>query len=269
MISREFEKNLKDLIGTCVRMLAQEGITPDALTPKDIFEIELQAPKDKSHGDIATNVALKLSKKVKKFPMEYASLLTDRINRAIPQCALKVELDRAEAKQPGFINFWLSKDRLFQTLVYISKKKAQYGRIDLGKKTKVNIEFVSANPTGPLTIAHGRQAAFGDTLANILEFADYRVTREYYLNDEGNQIDLLGKSIRARYLELFDIHGDFPEDGYKGAYINEIARDVKSRYGTRFVKRHPLKFFVDFGCRWIVDKIKEDLENFNVNFDIW
>ena len=269
MVTKKFEKDLKNLIKKCVKTIAREGLTPDVFISEQPLDIELEAPKDKSHGDIATNVALQLSGRVRKKPMEYALLLTDRINREIHRSLLKDELNKAEAKQPGFINFRFKEKRLFETFEYIVKKKTRYGYIDLGKKTKVNIEFVSANPTGPLTIAHGRQAAFGDTLANILEFANFRVTREYYLNDEGNQIYLLGKSIRARYLELFGESFDFPEDGYRGAYINDIAKDIKSKYEARFVEWESLDFFIDFGCRWIIDNIRKDLGKFNVRFDVW
>jgi arginyl-tRNA synthetase len=131
------------------------------------------------------------------------------------------------------------------------------------------VEFVSANPTGPLTIAHGRQAAIGDSLANILEFTGYRVTREYYLNDEGTQIDILGRSIQARYRGLLGMEEDFPEDGYKGAYIYDIAKDFRSRYGSRFAGRTDIKPFREFGLKWILKDIKEDLSEFGVGFDVW
>jgi arginyl-tRNA synthetase len=269
MISKNFEKDLKDLIKSCIKLLTQEGVTVDAFTGGRPQGVELEAPKDKSHGDIATNVALQLSRQLRKEPMEYATLLADRINREIRHSPLKTDLDRAEAKQPGFINFWFKDERLFRTLEDIAREKTRYGRIDLGKRAKINIEFVSANPTGPLTIAHGRQAAFGDTLANILEFANFHVTREYYLNDEGNQMQLLGMSIRARYLELLGEPFDFPENGYRGTYIIDIANDIKSKYGTRFVKRESFDFFTNFGCEWIMNTIRKDLEDFNVYFDVW
>jgi arginyl-tRNA synthetase len=269
MFTKKFEKDLKELIENCIKKLIQEGATSDIFDSKQSLEVELEAPKDKSHGDIATNVALQISKRVRRPPMEYALLLTEKINSEVPHSVLSDGIARVEAKHPGFINFWFSEKKLFATLEYIIEKKTRYGRLDIGKTSKINIEFVSANPTGPLTIAHGRQAAFGDSLANILEFANFRVTREYYLNDEGNQIDLLARSIRARYLELFDVPFRFPEDGYKGSYVIAIAEDIKAKYGARFVKKESLDFFADFGCKWIVEDIKKDLERFNVRFDIW
>lgn len=269
MISKKLERALKDLIVRSIRALVREGITPDVFVPGQSLSIELEAPKDMGHGDISTNIALQLSGRVKKDAMEYALLLVDKMSGDLNNSPLKTEFDKVEAKQPGFVNFWFSEKRLFETLEYISKNKAEYGHIDLGSKAKINIEFVSANPTGPLTIAHGRQAAFGDSLSNILSFANFRVTREYYLNDEGNQMCLLAKSIRARYLELCGEPPDFPENGYKGGYIIEIAKVIRAKYGARFIKRESLKFFVNFGCRWILDDIKKDLENFNVRFDVW
>jgi arginyl-tRNA synthetase len=269
MLFKRFDKDLKGLIAKCVKILVQEGATSDVATTEQSLNIELSAPKDKSHGDIATNAALQLSRQVKKGPMEYASLLAEAINRELPNSQLMSEIDKAEAKNPGFINFWFSEKRLYETLESIVKKKTRYGHLDLGKNKKVNIEFVSANPTGLLTIAHGRQAAFGDTLANILKFANFRCTREYYLNDEGNQMDLLGRSIKARYLELFGEAFEFPENGYRGSYINDIAEEIKSRYRGRFIKRESIVFFIDFGCKWIMERIKEDLEAFGVRFDVW
>lgn len=266
MVSKKFEKDLKDLITRCAKALFREGLIGEVGGPLDI---ELEVPRDKGHGDIATNIALRLSGRARRSPMECASLLTAKINHEIRCSPLKDELDKAEAKPPGFINFWFSKKRLFETLEYIARKTTRYGRLDLGKKAKVNIEFVSANPTGPLTIAHGRQAAFGDTLSNILEFANFRVTREYYLNDEGNQMTLLGSSIKARYLESIGEPFEFPENGYRGSYINDIARAIKSKYERRFVKRGSLDSFIDFGCKWIMDDIQKGLEKFNVKFDVW
>ncbi|MDD5679672.1 MAG: arginine--tRNA ligase [Candidatus Omnitrophica bacterium] len=269
MISAKFEKNLKDLIAGCIRKLDAEGTAKFASSGIRLPEIELGVPRDKSHGDLSTNIALQLSKNIGKNPAEYAALIAEKINCALKKSPLKDDVEKAESKPPGFINFWFSEKSHFETLKYIADRKAKYGSITLGRGMRLNIEFVSANPTGPLTIAHGRQAAFGDTLANILQFAGYKVTREYYLNDEGNQITILAKSIRARYLELFGEPVEFPADGYKGSYINDIASAVKAKYGAAFVKKEALEFFSDFGCKWILGDIKNDLENFGVKFDVW
>ncbi|MEA3305489.1 MAG: arginine--tRNA ligase [Candidatus Omnitrophota bacterium] len=269
MITNRFKKDLECLIERCVKALDSEGLTGGVFTGKRLLDVELEVPKDKAHGDLAANIALRLANQAGKKPMEYALLLADRINQELGRSPLKDKLNKAEARAPGFINFRFTESRVFKTLGHIRSEKNNYGRSSMGKKAKLNIEFVSANPTGPLTIAHGRQAVFGDSLANILEFAGYRVTREYYLNDEGNQIKLLAKSIRARYLELFGKPADFPEDGYKGAYVIDIAGSIKSKYGSRFLRKEHMGFFADYGCKWMVNDIKKDLESFNVKFDVW
>ncbi len=270
MVSAKFEKNLKELIDACIKDLDREGIAKLTFPGGAQFpEIELEVPRDKSHGDLSTNVALQIAKYSRKNPVPYALTLAERINISLKRSHLKEAIDKAESKPPGFINFWFSKKYLLESLEYISAKKSRYGAIDLGRGTRINIEFVSANPTGPLTIAHGRQAAFGDTLANVLAFAGYRVTREYYVNDEGNQVNMLAKSIRARYLELFGASADFPADGYHGAYIKDIASAIKEKYGARFIKKESLEFFREFGCKWIMADIKDDLGKFNVKFDVW
>ncbi len=265
MLTRKLDKELKDIIKGSLRDLIREGGLSDA----GPLEVILEAPKEKSHGDLATNAAFKLAGRFRRNPMDLASALTESINRRIGGSPLKTEIVKAEVKPPGFINFWFSNKRLLDTLEYIAERKGRYGSIETGGKIKVNIEFVSANPTGPLTIAHGRQAAFGDTLANIMEYAGYRVTREYYVNDEGNQMDLLARSIRERYLELLGMEHQMPENGYKGQYIVDIGKDIKAKYGARFAKKESIRFFTDFGGRWITDNIKKDLEGFGVGFDIW
>ena len=269
MISPEFEKNLKDIVINSVNALDREGTASLPSHTVELPEIELEIPRDKSHGDLSTNIALRMAKHVRKNPVEYAVLIAEKINLTVKESPLAGSIERAETKPPGFINFWLSEKHIFEALEYIAGKKNKYGSRDLGRGMNLNIEFVSANPTGPLTIAHGRQAAFGDTLANIMQFAGYRVVREYYLNDEGNQMNILARSIRARYMELSGEQAEFPSDGYKGSYINDIAAAIKAKYGARFVKKESLQFFNEFGCKWILDDIKNDLENFGVKFDVW
>ncbi|MFH0840069.1 MAG: arginine--tRNA ligase [Candidatus Omnitrophota bacterium] len=270
MISAKFEKNLKGLIAACIKDMEREGLVKLSLpNGAHIPDIELEGPRDKHHGDLSTNVALQLAKYAKKNPADYAALLSERINTSLKKSDLKDTIEKVESKPPGFINFWFSESHLLETLEYISLKKTRYGSIDLGRGMRVDIEFVSANPTGPLTIAHGRQAAFGDSLANILAFAGYRMTREYYVNDEGNQMNILAQSIRARYLESYAITAEFPAEGYQGSYIKDITAAIKEKYGTRFIKKESLEFFKDFGCKWLLADIKDDLGKFNVKFDVW
>lgn len=231
---------------------------------------ELEIPKEKSNGDIATSVAMKLCRIAKKPPLELAGLIKTRFESSIVSSPiLKDAVDRVEIKQPGFINIFLSRNYLCRTLLDIAKKKNNYGRSAVGRGMRLQVEFVSANPTGPLTIAHGRQAAIGDSLANILSFLGYKVTREYYLNDEGTQMDILGNSIRVRYVNLLGIDEEFPKDAYKGSYILDIAREFKKRYGRKFIKTKDLKVFREFGLRWILNDIKNDLKDFGVKFNVW
>lgn len=229
----------------------------------------LEIPKDISHGDISTNVAMRLAKAASKPPVQLAELIKSKMEGSLASASLSGDIDRIEVKQPGFINFILSSKYLAGVLGDIKDHPDQYGRSDIGKGQKLQIEFVSANPTGPLTIAHGRQAAIGDSLANILQFIGYDVTREYYLNDEGTQMDILGRSIRHRYREIFGNKEEFPQDHYKGAYIMDIAKDFRKKYGDKHVSDNDSDVFRRFGLEWILNDIKKDLKDFGVNFDSW
>ncbi len=254
------------LEGSALEVLADLGIAP-AKIPK--IKAELEIPKEKSHGDLATNIAMKGCGLARKTPLEFAGLIREKLDHNISASILKKVIDRIEVKPPGFINFFLNKNYLCKVILEIKRKKYNFGRSGMGSGIKLQVEFVSANPTGPLTIAHGRQAAIGDSLANILEFLGYRITREYYLNDEGVQMDTLGRSIRIRYLELFGKAADFPQDGYKGSYVIDIARQFKKKYGRKFIKIEDINAFTNFGLRWILNDIKKDLKGFGVKFDLW
>ncbi|MBN1794432.1 MAG: arginine--tRNA ligase [Candidatus Omnitrophica bacterium] len=234
------------------------------------FPVCLDIPKDFQHGDIATNMALQLSGTVKKPPMEIAEKIRAFfIEKSASDEVLSGAFDAVEVARPGFLNFRLSRKVLCAILREVHREGADFGRVDVGRGKKVQIEFVSANPTGPLTVAHGRQAAVGDALARILAFTGFKVTREYYLNDEGRQMELLGASIRARYCELTGCQAAFPEDGYKGEYIYDIARKLIEQKGDTLKDSDSLKPFIAFGCEEILDTIKQDLKEFDVEFDIY
>ena len=259
------EQEITSLIENSVK-LAFAGRSIDAPTP-DKLKIELEIPKDRSHGDISTNIAMKLCSSFKSSPIDLAGLIISGINKEISGSWSYI--GKVEAKHPGFINFFFSPEYLMHVLLDIKKNGDNYGRSKIGSASRLQVEFVSANPTGPLTIAHGRQAAIGDSLANILEFTGYRVTREYYLNDEGTQMDILGRSIQARYRGLLGEEERFPEDGYKGAYIYDIAKGFKKRYGNRFKGHMDIKPFREFGLGWLLKDIRNDLKQFGVKFDVW
>jgi len=231
-------------------------------------EIEIDVPRESSFGDLTSNIAMKLGRQTRRPAREIAHIMADHMNTLIKEAPHNEIIKRIEVRGAGFINFFVKGDSLYTILNDIRKDGKRFGRCSLGKGTKLNIEFASANPTGPLTIAHGRQAAFGDSLANILEFTGFRVKREYYINDEGRQINLLGSSIRARYLEFLGESVEFPADGYHGDYVEDVAADIKDIYGTR--KRNAdEKFFADYGYKSILGGIKKDLKDFGVKFDIW
>ena len=238
--------------------------------PEDV-QYDLETPKSKAHGDLAINLALKLGRTLKKNPFEIA----ERCHRVLEE---KVRNDRSWRMQikgitvakPGFINFSFTEVFLANTLLSILKLSDQFGKSDFGCGKKVLIEFVSANPTGPLTIAHGRQAAIGDTLARILDTVGYRVHKEFYLNDGGRQIRLLGESLWVRYQELFGRKVDLPEDGYQGSYLVDIARSLKQEQGDSLLKLETSKV-LELTTAYAVEKmmvtIKKDLQDMDVAFD--
>ncbi len=260
------EKNLASIIERAVsEVFTARGIPPSSSRE---LKTELEIPKDKSHGDLSTNIAMRASRLAKISPLDLAALIKTQLDGMLSE--LKGALDRLEVKEPGFINFFLGKDYLCKVLLEIKRTKHNFGRSNIGGGIKLQVEFVSANPTGPLTIAHGRQAAIGDALANILEFSGYNVTREYYLNDEGTQMNTLGNSIRARYRELLGPPLEpFPQDGYKGSYVTDIAKEFKKKRGKKHLNTADIKVFREFGLRWILNDIKKDLKEFGVRFDVW
>jgi arginyl-tRNA synthetase len=259
------EKNIASIIERSVNAVFAERELKLSL-PYEL-KAELEIPKDKSHGDLSTNISMRAAKYAKASPVELAALIKSKLDVMVSE--LDGSIDRVEVKGPGFINFFLAKDFLCKILLQIKREKHNFGRASIGRGVKLQVEFVSANPTGPLTIAHGRQAAIGDSLANILEFLGYDVTREYYLNDEGTQMNILGNSIKARYCELSGQAAPFPLDGYKGSYVIDIAKDFRKKYGKKHLKTADIKVFREFGLRWILNDIKKDLKDFGVKFDVW
>jgi len=261
------EEEISRLIQDSVTQLKKEfpGL------PSDIVEIQLEIPKVKEYGDSCTNIAMRLSGSARQKPMDFALRIISALEGEPQKSKLKDSVQKIEAKPPGFINFWLSEEVFYNTLKEIDAEQQNFGKQDIGKGAKVMVEFVSANPTGPLTIAHARQAAFGDSLANILGLCGYKVTREYYINDEGVQMSILASSVLARHLELLKQESVFPENGYKGLYIYDIARAIEEKYKAKFIKEDKGRkaFFLKFSCDRIMDTIKKDLDDFGVSFDVW
>ena len=227
----------------------------------DLNEIVVENSKDPSHGDYATNVAMKLARVFGKSPRDVAGLIVDIIN--------KDQIDHIEIAGPGFINFYMKNDSITGIVQRIIKENDNFGRSSK-KNEKVNVEFVSANPTGDLHVGHARGAAIGDAISRILDFDGYDVTREYYINDAGNQIDHLGESLIERYKEDLGLPFNLPEDGYHGEDVKIIAKKIREKYGDKLLEKdNPLEFFKLIGQELELEKIREDLKTFNIVFDVF
>jgi arginyl-tRNA synthetase len=256
-------KVLRGIVEKALRELAAEK----EMTSFDPPEIAFEKPKREEQGDISTNCAMKFCKQFGEKPLALAEKIVARLDG-------NEYLSRVEIAPPGFINFFLSSKWMGDVLSEILSKGKEYGSCSLGEGRRVQVEFVSANPTGPLHVGHGRGAAVGDIIANILAYTGWNVEREYYINDAGLQMDILGRSTQSRYFEIAGAPGTapFPEDGYKGDYIYDIARAVREQEGDRFLSM-PLEeshsFFKKFAADSILETIRKDLADFGVKFDVW
>lgn len=226
----------------------------------DSDKIQIDRPKKIGHGDLSCNAPLVYAKIAKRSPMDIAQAMVDNFDLD------KGVVSDISIAPPGFINFTFAPDYLRQHLLTILDEAANYGRNDAGKGQRALIEFVSANPTGPLTVGHGRGAILGDTVANILDWNGYEVTREYYYNDAGRQMRVLGQSLQARYLEQLGLPHEFPEDGYEGEYIRDIARDLVADKGDG-LKDSDYKPFTDTAEKAIFKTIDSTLADLGVKFD--
>lgn len=228
-------------------------------------EIVIEKSKDPLHGDYASNVAMQLTRVLKRNPREIASLLISDIDSSL--------FDKIEIAGPGFINFFVKQDSLKGIIEQIVTLNDHYGENDFGNHQKVNVEFVSANPTGDLHLGHARNAAIGDSICRILEKCNFDVTREYYINDAGNQIDNLAKSIRARYHEILENNPNypFPEDGYHGEDIYFITKQIIDEVGDKYLNdsEEGYQFFKKRGRELELDKLINDLKMFRVHFDVF
>ncbi|MFA6892688.1 MAG: arginine--tRNA ligase [Synergistaceae bacterium] len=231
------------------------------------FMVRLERPRQAGHGDWATNIAMQLAKPFGMKPRELADKLIDKV-------PLGEIVEKAEVAGPGFINFTLASNWITEAIKSTIAQNENYGRVNSGEGRRIQVEFVSANPTGPLHMGHGRGAAVGDITASILDFAGWDVEREYYINDAGLQMELLGKSAQSRYFEALG-RGDeapMPEDGYHGEYMTDIARSFVDKYGEEPAKK-PLEETVEFFSvetgKIVTEMIRKDLEEFGVTFDVW
>jgi len=254
------QKNIQEELISLVSRALLSGKFPVQIPAPE--ELSLDLPTDSRFGDFTTNIALKLSKSLKKPPREIAAAVVESIQKEIPKSGLKDLICQVKVEGAGFVNFYLEPNYFYTQLSKIITQGKDALKLDKGEGKKVLIEFVSANPTGSLSIAHARQAAVGDCLANVLSFIGFKVSREYYLNDEGNQINILGKSVELRRQELAGKAIEFPEDYYQGDYIRDIAKEADKNK----IKDNDLG---DFAADLILKIIKQELIDFGVKFDCW
>lgn len=246
--------NIKDNISKLIK---------EALKNMNVREVKfiVEVPNNKDFGDFSTNVAMELAKVLHKNPREIASLVVSNIDK-------KNIIDRIDIAGAGFINFYIKNEYLLNGINEVIKENDNYGRSTIGNNEKINIEYVSANPTGILHVGTARGAAYGDNLSRILQFAGFIPTREYYINDGGNQIDNLGLSIKVRYSNICGIKEYLPEDGYHGVEIIDIAKNIYDEFKDTKLNEN-LEFFTDRGVKTLLDRIKRDLKEFRVEFDVW
>ena len=236
------------------------------LKVKQVPPIELEVPRIVEYGDFSTNIAMILASAEKKAPRSIADTIAESIR------GRDTVLARVKVAGPGFINLFVADEYWHNSLRDIEKLGDAYGESKIGEGKRVQIEFVSANPTGPIHVGHGRGAAIGDVLANILKAVGYQVVTEYYINDAGNQMETLGKSVFLRYMQLLGRDVDLPSECYQGEYIADIANEVIAKFGDRYLDTpddEAISDLADYAADKILQEIKEDLQDFGVTFDEW
>jgi arginyl-tRNA synthetase len=256
------QEQVQDSVLQAIRQAKQNG----QLKGEPLPSVQLDAPKKAEWGDLATAIAMAMAAAERRAPFEVAQLIVDNMSR---RDAL---FERVEIARPGFINFTLHPGVWLNVLREIEQQGIRYGHDRLGAGRRVLIEYVSANPTGPLHVGHGRGAAVGHAIANLLTAMGYDVTGEYYINDAGRQITLLGASVYARYQELLGKPASFPEDGYQGAYIRSLAEQVRREIGEDLITQAPQEAeerVKALACRELLEAIRLDLGAFGVTFQSW
>jgi arginyl-tRNA synthetase len=232
---------------------------------EEIPVIEIEVPPNDSFGDLATPVAMSLARVLKKAPKRIAEELAGLMKN-------ETVFEKIDIAGPGFINFMFSKEYFYSEIKKMMQHESTFFRSDIGKGRRVQIEFISANPTGPLHLGHGRGGAIGEALSNLLKAAGYVVEREYYVNDAGKQVKILGLSVFARYQQLLGVEYPFPEDGYKGKYIEDLANRIIKKYGKKYIQTsfdEAAEFFIDHSYKKILSGIEKDLKDFGITFDTW
>jgi len=248
---------LKKVLDACF----DEGVSESLWSSAGAGKFAVELPKHEGQGDFSTNIALVLAGIEKKNPRELAKNIAEKLEK-VSDLVSKVDI-----AGPGFVNIFINPDVWRQMIPQIIAAGQDFGRSKIGGKRKVMVEFVSANPTGPLSIGHGRQAILGDSIARLLEATDHDVYREYYYNNAGRQMRVLGESTRARYLELLDVEHEFPEDGYQGEYIVDIARSLVEEHGDSLKDHEDVTPFKEQAEKFIFKDISSTLQRMGIVFD--
>ena len=255
---------IKEILAAAIRSAAEKAVSDGVFPEGELPKVELSVPPQKEFGDFATNFAMQSARVFHQNPRKIAEALSNRIQGDW--------LDHTQIAGPGFLNFYLKGDVLYDTFAQIFQAGEQFGQLPAKDVAKIQVEYVSANPTGPLHVGHGRGAAAGSALVNLLRAAGYPVEGEYYINDAGNQMNILAQSVNARYLELLGQDVEFPENGYHGEDIKVTAQRIIDKDGDKYLKmdeQERLDIFKDLAYHEKLAILKEDLEKFNVTFDNW
>ncbi|MBW2607142.1 MAG: arginine--tRNA ligase [Deltaproteobacteria bacterium] len=260
------KQEIKELIYKALKKTYQKG----DLLSSEFPEVELEEPKARMHGDFSTNIAMIMASSQKMAPKKIAESIINHMDDS-GSIILKVEI-----AGPGFINFYLRQSAWYPVLRRVYEQGERYGSSNIGKGEKIQVEFVSSNPTGPLHVGHGRGAAVGDSVGNILSFCGYDVQKEYYINDSGRQINTLGRSVFYRYRELFGEKIEFPDTCYQGDYIRDIAIKIKDVDGNKFLdpddkkaEEKAVSYCARLAAEEILEGIRQDLDSFGVKFNKW
>lgn len=257
--------NAVEKVQYAIKGAISEAVQKAELSAEPV-EVFLESPKDKANGDYATNIAMQLTRIAKKAPRAIAEAILENVDKEA------ASIEKIEIAGPGFINITIKKDYLQEVVKTVLEQGVEYGRTNSGGGERVQVEFVSANPTGDLHLGHARGSSVGDSLCNLLDLAGYDVSREYYINDAGNQINNLAWSIEARYFEALGQELNMPEDGYRGQDIKDIAEALVKEHGDKFVsmtKEERFEAFRKHGLKVELAKLQKDLADFRVEFDVW
>lgn len=264
VLVKNLQAKVEDRLINHIKESIEKAVKNGEIELEEIPEVNVEVPREKEHGDYATNIALAAAGEIGMNPRQLAEIIVNNLSAP--------EVEDVSIAGPGFINFKMSSRWLYDNLELIQKLGKDYGKVDYGKGKKVQIEFVSANPTGPLHVGHSRGAVVGDVLASILKTAGFKVEKEYYINDAGNQMDIIGKSTLLRYREILGEEIEMPENVYAGEYVKEIAEELYEEYGDSLLAKDENKAIEicrEFAYKKMLKNIKRDLKEFGIEFDTW